>query len=62
MSAYRFTVTVDAPSAEQAATVLAERLGFDEDYGFPYRIDYAPVSRAFKDLHIPTADQNGYAR
>jgi len=35
---YTFTVTVKCETDEQAAHVMAERLGHDEDYGFPYEI------------------------
>lgn len=35
-----FTVTVEAETAALAEQVIAERLGHDEDYGFPYRLDW----------------------
>ncbi|HET6914929.1 MAG TPA: hypothetical protein VFH56_05445 [Acidimicrobiales bacterium] len=40
MSAYTFTVTVDTDSEEHAREVMRERVYFDEDYGFDYRIDF----------------------
>jgi hypothetical protein len=36
---HRFTVTVMGCTAEEAAQVMAERIGYDEDYGFTYTID-----------------------
>lgn len=35
---YAFTVTIFTDTEEQANQVMAERLGHDEDYGFPYEI------------------------
>jgi hypothetical protein len=35
---FRYTVTVRAETQAQADTVLAERLGHDEDYGFGYTV------------------------
>ena len=40
---HSFVVTVSGCSAEQADRVIAERVSFDENYGFPYTIDYRPV-------------------
>ena len=34
-------VTIAADSARQAKRVLAERLGYDENYGFPYTLEYS---------------------
>ncbi len=42
---FRYAVTVRADSTELAATVLAERLGHDEDYGFEYAIvEFGPMA------------------
>lgn len=35
-----FTVTVETETEEQAEIVMRERIGFDEDYGFDYEIDF----------------------
>lgn len=39
-----FTVTVSGCTAEQAHTVMNERISPDEDYGFDYEIGYKAVS------------------
>jgi hypothetical protein len=44
-------VTVKCDTREQAETVLTERVGHDEDYGFDYTIDR---TSAWQDL--PTRD------
>lgn len=36
-----YVVTVHHTTPTEAAQVMAERLGHDEDYGFPYAIDYS---------------------
>lgn len=39
---YQFVVTIDAATEWEARKVMNERIGYDEDYGFPYTItDYA---------------------
>lgn len=38
---FNFVVMVNAPSLEQAAEVMAQRLGYDDDYGFEYNLDWA---------------------
>jgi hypothetical protein len=38
MEEYTFTVTIKANSQEDAQQVMDERMGFDEDYDFPYEI------------------------
>ena len=38
MQDYRYVVTVTCASEEEAATVIAERIYHDEDYGFDYTI------------------------
>lgn len=35
---HKFVVYIQADSDSAAARVMDERLGFDEDYGFPYKI------------------------
>lgn len=40
VSDYEYIVTVTAASREEADQVMAERIGYDEDYGFFYRIDW----------------------
>jgi hypothetical protein len=41
-----FTVSVETARPEHAAQVMAERLGHDEDYGFPYTLDWRPGGAA----------------
>ena len=41
MDNYTFTVIVTCETAEEAEQVMAERLDPDEDYGFPYIVQYA---------------------
>ena len=38
MRKHRFTVVIEAATEDQAETVMNERLGYDEDYGFQYRL------------------------
>jgi hypothetical protein len=40
VSTYTFTVTVKTDTLANARRVMAERLGFDEDYGFDYEVDW----------------------
>ena len=35
---YKFIVTIDTDTSENACQVMSERLDYDEDYGFPYTI------------------------
>lgn len=35
---YRYHVSIDADSREEADQVMVERLMYDEDYGFRYQI------------------------
>jgi hypothetical protein len=37
---YVASVTIEAETLEDAEQVLAERLGYDKDYGFPYTLKY----------------------
>ena len=37
---YNFSVDIDADSKEEAERVMNERLLHDEDYGFPYSVDW----------------------
>lgn len=38
MAEFRFTFVVECETYEQALTVVGERMGPDEDYGFPYTV------------------------
>ena len=40
LNSYVASVTIEAETLENAEQVLAERLGYDEDYGFPYTLKY----------------------
>ena len=40
LNSYVTSVTIEAETLEDAERVLAERLGYDEDYGFPYTLGY----------------------
>ena len=40
MPRYERTVVIECDTEEQAEVVLAERLGHDEDYGFPYQVGW----------------------
>jgi hypothetical protein len=42
---HEFVVTVEGCSREDAMTVMAERIGPDEDYGFDYTIDFTEKVR-----------------
>jgi len=37
---HTFIVEIDAEDSYKANVVINERLGYDEDYGFPYSIDW----------------------
>lgn len=37
MKEFEFTVSVTCETAEEAEQVMAERLSYDEDYGFEYQ-------------------------
>ncbi len=37
---HTFIVEINAEDSYKANVVMAERLGYDEDYGFPYSIDW----------------------
>jgi hypothetical protein len=37
---HTFIVEIDAEDSYKANVVMAERLGYDEDYGFPYSVDW----------------------
>lgn len=39
MQKYRYVVVVEAETQEQADQVIAERVYYDEDYGFYYQIN-----------------------
>jgi hypothetical protein len=38
---YKFIVAVEAETYEQACKVMSERISYDEDYGFPYMLDWS---------------------
>lgn len=40
---YHAIVEVETDNLEDAEQVFAERLGYDEDYGFPYSIEWDVV-------------------
>ena len=40
---HQFIVTVEGCTLDEANTVMAERLSYDEDYGFDYTVDWADV-------------------
>ena len=40
LNSYVASVTIEAETLENAKQVLAERLGYDEDYGFFYTLKY----------------------
>ena len=37
---YTFIVTVNCENSYSASIVMEERLAYDEDYGFPYTVDW----------------------
>jgi len=53
MPTFRYIVTIECEDEDDAETVIGERLGFDEDYGFEYTLDFeaatapAPASTAW---------------
>lgn len=44
MKKHEFVVTVEGCSRKEAMTVMWERIGYDEDYGFAYTIDFEEKS------------------
>ena len=38
---YKFIVAVEAETLAQAQRVMQERIEYDEDYGFPYMLDWS---------------------
>lgn len=44
MQKFRYTVEIEAESADLAERALWERIGPDEDYGFDYTIGLVPAS------------------
>lgn len=44
MSAYTYTITIICETEDEASTVISERLGFDENYGFTYSLDFTQTS------------------
>lgn len=45
MRSHTFIVTVAGCTAEQARTVMDERIRHDEEYGFTYGVDYEPTPK-----------------
>jgi hypothetical protein len=39
MPKYNYVVEIECSTKEQADEVMCERLGYDEDYGYPYKIN-----------------------
>jgi hypothetical protein len=39
VNTYSYIITIETDTEEHALRVLAERIGFDEDYGFDYSLD-----------------------
>jgi hypothetical protein len=37
---HTFIVEIDAEDSRKASIVMEERLAYDEDYGFPYSVDW----------------------
>ena len=46
MNRYTFTVDVVTDTAEHADIVMVERLGCEEDYGFPYSVSWVATNSA----------------
>lgn len=40
MSTFKFVVEIETENEQLARRVMEERIGPDEDYGFPYLIDW----------------------
>jgi len=45
MPTFRYIVTIECEDEDDAETVIGERLGFDEDYGFEYTLDFEHDTR-----------------
>lgn len=41
MADFTFTVSVSCETQEQAEQVMSERLAYDEDYGFDYKLGWS---------------------
>ena len=44
MKTFTYLVTIECEDQDQAEKVIGERLGFDEDYGFNYTLDFEQKS------------------
>lgn len=55
-NSHTFTVTISGCTPEQAAQVIAERIGHDEDYGFPYTIRYEEAQTSTASNYAITLD------
>lgn len=49
MKKFYATVVIDCETKEEADQVLAERLAFDEDYGFDYTLDWFEAKEEVRD-------------
>lgn len=43
MDHYTAIITIDTDTADNAQQVLNKRLNYDEDYGFPYEVNYSEL-------------------
>lgn len=50
MPKFSFNVEVECDTLEEAQQVAAERMGYDEDLGFEYRIGYEDVTPVYGDV------------
>ena len=46
MTKFAFVVTVECETLDQAEQVVVERLGYDEDYGFEYTLDWSGAKKS----------------
>lgn len=44
VQSHQFIVTVSECTEDEAKQIITERLEFDEDYGFPYSIEWSQTS------------------
>lgn len=51
MTEYGFVVSVKTDTKEHAEQVIAERTGYDEDYGFPYTIEVLAIRTTTSQGH-----------
>lgn len=58
MEEFKFIVTVDAGTFEQAQLVMRERIYNEEDYGFPYLIDWVQLGGVMGVIVFDNIDQD----